>query len=60
MAQPVVQMDAFAYHPFGENPDAVCLLEEMKDDQWLQNVAHKMNPSETTFLFRQSDSFDLR
>ncbi len=60
MAQPVVQIDAFTDRPFGGNPAAVCLLEELRDDQWMQNVAGEMNLSETAFLVRQPDGFDLR
>jgi PhzF family phenazine biosynthesis protein len=60
MAQPIVQIDAFADRPFRGNPAAACILEELKDDLWMQNVAREMNLSETAFLIRQPDGFDLR
>ena len=33
---------------------------EPRDDRWMQNVAREMNLSETAFLHRQEDGFDLR
>jgi PhzF family phenazine biosynthesis protein len=60
MAQPIVQIDAFTDRPFGGNPAAVCVLEELKDDIWMQNVAREMNLSETAFVVRRPDGFDLR
>jgi predicted PhzF superfamily epimerase YddE/YHI9 len=38
----------------------VALLEEWKDDKWLQNVAMELNLSETAFLVANSNGFDLR
>ncbi|KAI9080283.1 hypothetical protein K1719_037677 [Acacia pycnantha] len=43
-------VDAFADLPFSGNPAAVCLLEEERDDQWLQVVAAEFNLSETCYL----------
>jgi PhzF family phenazine biosynthesis protein len=60
MAQSIVQIDAFTDRPFGGNPAAVCILEELKDDLWMQNVAREMNLSETAFLTRRPEGFDLR
>jgi predicted PhzF superfamily epimerase YddE/YHI9 len=56
----VVQVDAFTDAPFSGNPAAVCVLSEPADDAWMQNVAAEMNLSETAFLVRRSDGFDLR
>jgi PhzF family phenazine biosynthesis protein len=56
----IIQVDAFTNTPFGGNPAAVCLLEEERDDQWLQHVAREMNLSETAFLRKQKDGFELR
>jgi PhzF family phenazine biosynthesis protein len=53
-------VDAFTDRPFAGNPAAVCLLPSWKDDQWLQAVAREMNLSETAFLVKNSDGFDLR
>ncbi len=56
----IVQIDAFTTTPFSGNPAAVCLLAEPRSDQWLQDVAREMNLSETAFLIRQNDAFQLR
>jgi PhzF family phenazine biosynthesis protein len=53
-------VDAFADRPFAGNPAAVCLLPSWKEDAWLQSVALEMNLSETAFLVKQPDHFDLR
>ncbi|GAC1653951.1 MAG: PhzF family phenazine biosynthesis protein [Ktedonobacteraceae bacterium] len=60
MGQSIVQVDAFTNKPFAGNPAAVCVLEEQHDDQWMQNVAQEMNLSETAFLLRNEDGFNLR
>nr|XP_017240413.1 PREDICTED: uncharacterized isomerase PA2770-like isoform X2 [Daucus carota subsp. sativus] len=46
------QVDAFTESAFKGNPAAVCLLEEEKDEKWLQLVATEFNLSETCFLTR--------
>jgi PhzF family phenazine biosynthesis protein len=56
----ITQVDAFTNRPFAGNPAAVCLLPEPRPDAWLQQVAAEMNLSETAFLLRQADGFDLR
>jgi len=58
--QPIVQVDAFTSEPFRGNPAAVCLLAAPRDAGWLQAVAREMNLSETAFLLRRADGFDLR
>jgi PhzF family phenazine biosynthesis protein len=60
MTQPIIQVDAFADAPFRGNPAAVCLLLAPRDDVWMQSVAGEMNLSETAFLTRQDDGFNLR
>ncbi len=60
MGQAIVQVDAFTATPFAGNPAAVCILAELRDEQWMQNVAREMNLSETAFLLRQPDGFNLR
>jgi PhzF family phenazine biosynthesis protein len=57
---PLFHVDAFTDRPFAGNPAAVCLLPSWKGDHWLQAVARKMNLSETAFLVKQPDHFDLR
>ncbi len=60
MGQSIVQVDAFTATPFEGNPAAVCVLVEPRDERWMQNVAREMNLSETAFLSRQDDGFNLR
>lgn len=43
-------VDAFTDAAFKGNPAAVCLLEEDRDDEWLQSVATEFNISETCYL----------
>ena len=49
-------MDAFTDSPFKGNPAAVCLLEEERDEQWLQAVAAEFNISMTCYLTRLTDT----
>lgn len=56
----IVQVDAFTNRPFAGNPAAVCVLPEAAPDAWMRDVAREMNLSETAFLVRRPDGFDLR
>ena len=56
----IFQVDAFTDKPFAGNPAAVCVLPEPRDAAWMQNVAQEMNLSETAFLHRQTDAYNLR
>ncbi|HVM72812.1 MAG TPA: PhzF family phenazine biosynthesis protein [Anaerolineales bacterium] len=60
MSQMIYQIDAFTDRPFSGNPAGVCLLSAPGQAAWMQNVAREMNLSETAFLVRQADGFDLR
>jgi PhzF family phenazine biosynthesis protein len=60
MGQTIIQVDAFTDQPFAGNPAAVCVLPAPRDEAWMQQVAMEMNLSETAFLVRQADGFDLR
>lgn len=60
MGLSIIQVDAFTNKPFAGNPAAVCILREPQDESWMQNVASEMNLSETAFLTRQADGFNLR
>ena len=60
MGQRIFQVDAFTDRPFAGNPAGVCILETARDDAWMQQVAREMNISETAFLERRDDAFDLR
>jgi len=56
----IFQVDAFTHRAFAGNPAAVCILTEPRDAIWMQNVAREMNLSETAFLLRQEDGYELR
>src|SRR5580704_16246584 len=60
MPRPLFHVDAFTDRPFAGNPAAVCVLPVWKDVAWLHGVAGEMNLSETAFLVKQSEHFDLR
>ena len=60
MSLKIVQIDAFASRPFSGNPAAVCLLSEYPGNEWLLSVAREMNLSETAFLKRRQEGFELR
>lgn len=53
-------VDAFTAQAFKGNPATVCILEHPKVDTWMQSVAMEMNLSETAFLIRQADGYNLR
>lgn len=60
MTVPLFHVDAFTDRPFAGNPAAVCILPSWKEDGWLQAVAREMNLSETAFLVKKADGYDLR
>lgn len=60
MALPLFIVDAFTDKAFSGNPAAVCILPSWKADAWLQAMAAEMNLSETAFLVKQTNGFDLR
>jgi len=60
MKTPIYQVDAFTSTVFSGNPAAVCILDSWLDDNMLQSIAAENNLSETAFLVRNDDGFDLR
>jgi PhzF family phenazine biosynthesis protein len=65
MPRPFHIVDAFTDQPFCGNPAAVYVLDVSPEDKWpgdawLSRVAREMNQSETAFLVRNADGFDLR
>ncbi len=60
MGQTITQVDAFTNTPFQGNPAAVCVLPAPRSEDWMQKVAQEMNLSETAFLVRQDDGYNLR
>lgn len=47
---PLYLVDAFTNRPFAGNPAAVVLLDDGRDDRWMQAVAAEMNQAETAFV----------
>lgn len=60
MGQTIYQVDAFTNRPFSGNPAGVCVLPSAGDKIWMQQVAREMNLSETAFLYRYPDGYNLR
>jgi predicted PhzF superfamily epimerase YddE/YHI9 len=60
MKIPIYQVDAFTSEVFSGNPAAVCMLDTWIDDRQLQSIAAENNLSETAFLVRNNDGFDIR
>jgi len=60
MGVPIFQVDAFTDKRFSGNPAGVCILPVPADEGWMQSVAREMNLSETAFLYRKEDGFNLR
>jgi len=56
----IYQVDAFTDKPFSGNPAAVCITDGLQDEGWMQNVAREMNLSETAFLHKQAEGYNLR
>ncbi len=60
MGQTIYQVDSFTNKPFAGNPAAVCILPQERDERWMQDIAREMNLSETAFLVRARDGYNLR
>src|SRR6266480_3131906 len=60
MGMTIYQIDSFTDKPFSGNPAGVCIMDELLDEGWMQNVAREMNLSETAFLHKQADGYNLR
>lgn len=58
--QKIFQVDAFSAKPFSGNPAAVCPLTSPASEHWMQQVAAEMNLSETAFLYKQDEKYNLR
>lgn len=54
------QVDAFTDKQFKGNPAAVCLLYEALPENIMQAIAAENNLSETAFLYKISDGYNLR
>ncbi|HEY9247333.1 MAG TPA: PhzF family phenazine biosynthesis isomerase, partial [Candidatus Methanoperedens sp.] len=60
MRPSIFHVNAFSDKPFAGNPAGVCILQEPCNEFWMQKVAQEMNLSETAFLYRHKDGFNLR
>lgn len=60
MKIPYYQVDAFAGSVFSGNPAGVCLLDEWPEDALLQSIAAENNLSETAFLVKSGEGYDLK
>ena|SRR5580704_3222196 len=60
MGIPFYLVDAFTDRPFSGNPAVVCPLPSWPDERWLKDVAAEMKQSETAFVVKQADGFQLR
>ncbi len=60
MSENIFKVDSFTEKPFAGNPAGVCILPGPRDEGWMQNVAREMNLSETAFLHRGGDGYELR
>jgi PhzF family phenazine biosynthesis protein len=60
MKIPMFQIDAFTDKVFGGNPAAVCVLGDWLEDRVMQAIAMENNLSETAFLIKRTDHYDLR
>lgn len=60
MSENIFKVDSFTEKPFAGNPAGVCILPGPRDESWMRNVAREMNLSETAFLYRGRDGYELR
>lgn len=60
MSLPLFFVEAFTNTPFAGNTAAVCLLDGVREDAWLQRVAGEMKQAATAFLYPQNDGYHLR
>jgi PhzF family phenazine biosynthesis protein len=56
----IYQVDAFTEKPFSGNPAGVCVLNQKPEEKLMQSIAREMNLSETAFLVKNNDGYDLR
>jgi PhzF family phenazine biosynthesis protein len=56
----IYQVDAFTDTVFSGNPAAVCVLETWLKEETMQHIAEENNLSETVFLVKNGDIYDIR
>jgi PhzF family phenazine biosynthesis protein len=60
MKIPLFYVDAFTKEAFLGNPAAVCLLENWLPDETLQAIAAEHNLSETAFVVKKDEAFQIK
>lgn len=53
-------VDAFTSKPFSGNPAAVCVTDYPLSDEFMRNLAMENNLSETAYLLKEADGYNLR
>lgn len=54
------QVDSFTEEALQGNPAGVCVLDSWPSEVWLQLIAREMNLSETAYIVRSGDDWELR
>ncbi len=54
------QVDAFTDKLYHGNPAAVCVVDEWLSETQMQNIAAENNLSETAFIVKKGDSYEIR
>ena len=54
------QIDAFTETVFGGNPAAVCVLDTWIDERLMQTISAENNLSETAFVVKNNDTYEIR
>ena len=54
------QVDAFSENLFCGNPAAVCILNKWLDVSIMQKIAEENNLSETAFVFKKNQNYEIR
>ena len=55
----IFTVDAFTDRPFSGNPAAVCLPHDELNEELMKKIAFEMNLSETAFVTKHSNGFNL-
>ena len=53
-------VDAFTDKVFSGNPAAICLLDKWLSDDMMLNIANENNLSETAFILKNNNDYELR
>lgn len=56
----IYQVDAFTSQVFGGNPAAICFLDAWLDAEIMQKIATENNLSETAFLVKDGEDYQIR